>query len=89
MLLELVPGAAAALAAAGGCALALAARKTSTITLAGPLAEAGELLVLDEGGEHEEVMVVRRVMPDLTASHVVLVRPYRRWHVWRPARRWL
>jgi len=78
-----------ALCAVAGAALVQAARGTCTISLVEDAADAGELLCIDPGGEHEARVVVRRVMHDLTASHVVLVRPYRRWHAWKPARRWL
>jgi len=75
-------------AAALAGVMVLAARRTATITLAGPFASAGELLDVDHG-ESTETVVVRRVMTDLTAGNVVLVRPYRRWHAVKWTRRWL
>jgi hypothetical protein len=78
-----------ALAVATAAALVRAARNVAVISLADDLADAGELLCIDPGGEDEARVVVRRVMTDLTASHVVLVRPYRRWHRWKVTRRWL
>jgi hypothetical protein len=66
-------------------ALARAARRTSSVTLAGPVVVRGELLVVDG----RDRVVVRRVLRDITRSHVVLVRPYRWWHRWRWARTWL
>jgi hypothetical protein len=77
---------------AAGAALTQAARQTLTVTLTGPHATAGELLRMEpaEGCDIPPgVVVVRRVMNDLTASHVVLVRPYRRWHALKATRRWL
>ena len=73
----------AALAAVWVIAAAVAAvRATSTVSLAGPYAEPGELLVIGDG-EDAQTVVVRRVMPDLTAAHVVIVRAWQPWHRWR------
>jgi hypothetical protein len=65
--------------------LAGAARRTASVTLTGPIAVRGDWFWVDG----RERVVVRRVLRDITRSHVVLVRPWRWWHRWRWTRGWL
>lgn len=66
-------------------ALAGAARRTRSVTLTASVFVRGDELVADG----EQRFVVRRVLRDITRSHVVLVRPWRWWHRWRWTRGWL
>lgn len=81
----------AAVLAGVSCAsvvLALAAACTRSVTLSGASAVRGDVLTVHHGGS-PQVVVVRRVLRDITRQHVVLVRPWHWWHRRRWTRRWL
>lgn len=78
---------AAAASVVAAVLLMISRRPSTSITLTEP-AEPGEILNVGSGRSARS-WVVREVLTDLTLSHVVLVVPWRRWHRWAWARRWL
>lgn len=87
--LVLVSAALLAVVSCGSALLAVAAAATRSLTLNGATAVRGDLLTVHRDSGGEEVVVVRRVLRDITRQHVVLVRPWHWWHRRRWTRRWL